>query len=740
MRSRTLVLSIISASGLSGLAVAAEPTTPAGSVTITGVRDTSDFIAPAETTATVTRVGKAALEAAADPAGTNPLKAIQLAPSVNFESADATGTTLNQTIRIRGKSSFHLSRTIEGLPIMGIVGGADLIDMDNAESVSVYRGAPPANRGFGVSNATGVVDIELRRPQERAAFDASLTGGSDSFHRVFARLDSGTLGTGTALFLSGASADGDKWRGNGGTSRDNATLGVKQMFGDVELDLFAIYNSYKQNDYRALTYAQATNLDGFGSFDYNTERTGVAADDINYYGFNRQEYNDVAVISVVTAPLGEGTLTVKPYYWNDDGFRLFGRTVLGSPGLIRWDIQHDIFGISSEYAFKLGGTDWAAGYWFQSMESPPPPVYQKGYRIQANGDLTFAGWSVLSRQDRHVMNSPYLNGSGSVGPLTWNAGARYLRQRVPGVTYFETTGLPDTTYDKVLDLAPPVDAGRSAVRRTLSAWLPEAGVSYELTSEWSIRGSIGRTHGRPDWGPQATQFSNNQQAFRAAGLTLQNLFDKLDMELATTTEVGVRYSGLKWYIAPTLFRTKARNREVQVYDPAVGVAYYQSNTHTTAQGAELEIGATPTPALALYGSVSYNRQRFDENTVVSATTTVATRGRQVPDAPKWSAKIAASYVLGPVRIAPSVRYLSTRYGDPLNSQPIQGATIADLEIGAGPWHLAGTSSVRFAVSALNIFNRRYIALINANDIQANGATTYMPGAGRALAATLSFQY
>jgi iron complex outermembrane receptor protein len=735
------VLSVISASGLSGIAAAAEPAATTSSVTITGVRDTTDFVAPEQTESTVTRVGRGALESAADPAGTNPLKAIQLAPSVNFESADATGTTLNQTIRIRGKSSFHLSRTIEGLPITGIVGGADLVDMDNVEAVSVYRGALPANRGFGISNTSGVVDIELRRPQDRAAFDASLTGGTDSYRRVFARFDSGTLGTGTALFLSGASADGDKWRGKGENSRDNATLGLKQVFGDVELDVFAIYNSYKQNDYRALTYAQASNLRAFDAFDYNTDRTGLATNDINYYGFNRQEYNDIAVLSTVTAPVGEGTLSVKPYYWNDDGFRLFGGgNVLGSPGITRWDIQHDSFGFSSEYAFKLAGVDWAAGYWFQSMEAPPPPVYRKGYRIQANGDLTFAGWDVLSRQDRHVMNSPYLNASGSGGAFRWNAGARYLRQRAPGITYFLTAGLPDTTYDKVLDLSPPVDVGNSAVRRTLTAWLPEAGVTYELTPEWSVRGSIGRTHGRPDWGPQATQFGNNRQAFQAAGVTLQSLFDKLDMELATTTELGVRYSGSRWYIAPTLFRTKASNREVQIYDPVVRVAYYQSNTHTTAQGAELEVGATPTPSLALYGSVSYNRQRFDENTVVNSTTTVATRGKQVPDAPEWTAKIAASYVIGPVLISPSVRYLSTRYGDPLNAQPIQGATIADLEIGAGPWRLAGASTVRFAVSALNLFNKRYIALINASDIQANGATTYMPGAERAVAATLSFQY
>jgi hypothetical protein len=92
---------------------------------------------------------------------------LNLVPSVNFESPDPYGLSPTRNINIRGKSDFHVTRTIEGLPVTGIVGGTDLIDLENVAQVDVYRGGIPANLGLGMSNATGAVDQQLLAPQNK---------------------------------------------------------------------------------------------------------------------------------------------------------------------------------------------------------------------------------------------------------------------------------------------------------------------------------------------------------------------------------------------------------------------------------------------------------------------------------------------------------------------------------------------------------------------------------------------
>lgn len=111
----------------------------------------------------VTREG---LDLLGGPAQTSLYAPLNLVPSFNYESPDPYGLTPTRNINIRGKSDFHVTRNIEGLPVTGIVGGTDLIDLENVGQVDVYRGGMPANQGLGISNATGAVDQLLFGPRD----------------------------------------------------------------------------------------------------------------------------------------------------------------------------------------------------------------------------------------------------------------------------------------------------------------------------------------------------------------------------------------------------------------------------------------------------------------------------------------------------------------------------------------------------------------------------------------------
>src|SRR5690606_2302168 len=120
----------------------------------------------------------------------------------NYESPDPYGLTPTRNINIRGKSDFHVTRNIEGLPVTGIVGGTDLIDLENVGQVDVYRGGMPANQGLGISNATGAVDQLLFGPRDDFGVIGKQALGSFGFRRSFARIDTGKLSaTGTRAFI-----------------------------------------------------------------------------------------------------------------------------------------------------------------------------------------------------------------------------------------------------------------------------------------------------------------------------------------------------------------------------------------------------------------------------------------------------------------------------------------------------------------------------------------------------------
>lgn len=87
------------------------------------------------------------------PAQASSYKPLDLMPSVIEDSADPYGLSFTRSITVRGVSDFFLSRTIDGLPIAGIIGGADLIDLSNLSRIDLYRGSLQANQGLGFSSA-----------------------------------------------------------------------------------------------------------------------------------------------------------------------------------------------------------------------------------------------------------------------------------------------------------------------------------------------------------------------------------------------------------------------------------------------------------------------------------------------------------------------------------------------------------------------------------------------------------
>lgn len=682
-------------------------------------------------------ITKAGIDLLGGPGQTSIYAPLNLVPSVNYESPDPYGLSPTRNINIRGKSDFHVTRNIEGLPVTGIVGGTDLIDLENVAQIDVYRGGIPSNQGLGMSNATGAVDQRLLAPQDKFGAFGKQALGSFGFRRTFARVDTGELSaTGTRAFASGSTTATDKWKGEGDISRDNVMLGLSQQLGSrVKVDIDLIYNKFAGHTYRPLVYSQVQNLHANYDYDYNATLTGNTAANANYYGHNRAEYENYAALAKIDFKLAERQhLVLKPYYWDSDGVTYSAN----GANVQTWRQRNDNLGGVLEYQGRFGShTNLVAGYWAQSMTPPPPPTDQTLSTAAADGSLGFLRRSTLAKIDSFLVNSPYFQLTETLGKTVLSGGLRYMNLGVPKMQYYRTAGLPDVSYGQVWAYNPAPDANAVVAEKNFGEFLPNFGIRHQFNAEWGAGVSYGRKFGRPDWGPQASNYISNEAAFVARGLTLQNLVDRVKPELSDQLDLSVGYKNGGLDIVSTLFGAKNQNRQVMVADPSLGgLSYYQGTAKTTQYGIELEAGYRLNEALTLFGSGTVASETYDEDTpTLAGGRSLGTKGKQIPNTANTMFKGGFTYRWRDLSISPIVRNVGQRYGDSAQTQPVKGYTVFDLNADYRIWR-----DIRFSMNLQNVFNREYVSQISANDFNLNGATAYYTGAPRAVTFTLSGRF
>jgi iron complex outermembrane receptor protein len=669
-------------------------------------------------------------------------KAADILPSILVESPDPYGLSGTRNINIAGKSDFHLARTINGLPVAGIVGGGDLYDLENIYRLDVYRGPIPADKSLGISNASGVIDQRILGPQNQQSNFIEQSFGSWDFNKTFARIDTGLLSTGTKFFISGSTTSADKWTGVGDASRENAALGLSQSFGNaLKVDVNAVYNKFDGNSYRALTYAQTQNLKANYDFDYNKSLTGIPATDVNYYKFNRVNSETFAFQADVDYQFSEGQhIVFKPYFWKNDGAQY---NAAGSTVQI-WRQQSDNVGGVLEYNghFKTG-TDVVVGYWWQSMAPPPPPTDQRRFSVTAAGDLAFTTWNTIADIDDFVVNSPYVQLTQELGSITITGGLRYMNLGAPDMHYFNGAGIPDGSLDDALAANPAPYPGTTVAAQDYTEYLPNIGITNDFGGGWSANVSYGRNFGRPDWGPQASNYIQNRAAFQAKGITLQDVVDRVKPEIADQFAAQVSFRGYGLTVIPSVFYAEHTNKQVKVIDPSIGpnIAYYEGTGSSTEYGAELQVAYQLDSKLFVFGSGTLASETFDSDTpTLTGGSLLATKGNQIPNTPQTMLKAGMTYTWNDFSVTPVVRYIGERYGDAANAQKVSGYTVVDLTLGYDIKEKFGLDEATFKFGVINLFDRKYVSQISPNETDLSSNATYYVGAPRTLMGTVAVKF
>lgn len=703
-------------------------------IVVSDTFEEEDFVGPVFTeTNTKTKITQKGIEAMGPGAQMSVPKAITLIPSVNQQSVDPMGlsdiSNYHESFRFRGIEPTGGGNpatpvNVENIPLTGRPGGgANMYDLENFRGIAIYKGGVPANKAFGLTDIGGKIDMEVKRPTSEFSFDLKQALGTHNFRRTFARLDSGTFSSGTSGFLSYSNTFGDKWKGEGDASRNNAMLGVTQKIGDgLNIEAFSIYNKAIINPYRPLNYQRASSLADNYNFDYTNNKS-----DYFYYGYNKNNFEDYNIFANIKYDFNKNSsISVKPFYWKDDGYYLETITMKnGNNRVRRWDIDHDLTGVLAQYSLDMNSAGFNVGYFYLEQERPGPPTSWKLYKVSDTG-LNFDKWQLLSNTSKHRQHMPFVSGKYAVGRFNFEGGVKYLRYEMPEITTYNTSGIPDVSYTTALGMATSVETNASAASKTFNKILPNFGVSYMMTDSLSCYLSYGRNYGISV--ALYPYFISQKSAFYAKGITLQDLWDKQEMEIADNFDFGFRFITEKLYVVPTIYYAKHTNKAATYYDESMDVTFPATVFDANAYGFELEAGLMPIRNLSLYGSFSYNRFYFSQDIYNSAGNILAIDGNQVPDAPEFLVKGILSYQIADFTLSPIIRYTSSRYGDILHSEKIEGAALFDFNMTYNT-ALPGIKMKQLAVtlSFTNIFNKEYIGIINTADYKTLGSS-YQSGA------------
>ncbi|NTW50696.1 MAG: outer membrane beta-barrel protein [Chlorobiales bacterium] len=467
--------------------------------------------------------------------------------------------------------------------------------------------------------------------------------------------------------------------------------------------------------------------------DYSSDRNSYF-----YYDYNRNKFEDWALFANAEFNVTENSkFHIKPYYWSDKGYYLETITLANSQNRVRrWDIDHDSKGILGEYNFKLEGFDLNVGYLYHTQERPGPPTSWKNYKV-VSGKLVFDSWALLSNSSSHDLHSPFISGKYMIGNFLVEGGIKYLSYKMPSMITYKTKGIGDVSYEEALKLSSGVEDSASVMSaKTITDIFPNLSVSMFLKDNLSAHASYGKNYvNHVDIYPY---FLSQRSMFYGKKISFEQIWDERGMEVSHNFELGLRYSTGTWRIVPTIYYAIHNNKQAILYDPAVNATYPRNAADARAYGFEIETEVMPIENLTCYGSFSWNRFYFAQNISSSTGTTLDVEGNQVPDAPEFLVKAFVSYKLGDFTLTPILRYTSSRYGDILQKEKVEGFALVDLDVNYST-ALFGLKNVDLSLTFLNIFDKKYVSIISTSDYKTL-ASSYQPGSPFTVVGSISVSY
>ncbi|MEZ0329271.1 MAG: TonB-dependent receptor [Dissulfuribacterales bacterium] len=662
---------------------------------------------------------------------------VSMIPGVSVEAADPYGLSAEQkNMRVRGVRGYLSSMTVSGVPNYGgnPMGPRDYIyDLENMETVSLYKGPTPANLGTGVGNRGGAIELEPLWAQKDRKAVLSQSIGSFEYLRSFVRLDSGEIpSTQTRLSASYSNSQMDNWKGPGDTGpRQNANLTAVQPIGDrFQIKMWANYNDTDQDNYRPLTYAETRLLNRNRSLDYLSHLTGDLARDINYFKYNTSSFTNKDIFWIGEfRPTEAITATIKPYFSQEDATIWSG--VSGAKPMVQQRIRDiERRGMIADLTYDIKTFSASIG-WLGELSKWD--LTSQNYSLTKNG-LQYAGYGALLRggADDNEVESPYIKIAGKMGDFDMQVGLKYFYYKEP----YQVGYVSDKTNPYKLIRAADLDRTST----DYDIWLPTAGIAYNHSKELQFSARYGKNFIRPyAYMPLVSLYNSNRAVFQKQGIDLNDLFDGYDIETSDNIDIGMRYQGERFDISPTLFFSKHKNLLTTVYDSRVNLNYQQNIGEATGYGLEIPANVYLSEYLTFFINPTCTWLTYDDDITYMGKTLHA-KDKQVVDVPRFMLKTGAIYKYGDFQFSPIFTYIGKRYGDTEHKEEVSSYWTADMKLDYIRKKVWYADELKVSLELDNIFDKKYISIINASDDSRQGTTSYYAGAPFTAMLSLSLSF
>lgn len=717
-------------------------------IVVTGEKIITPTKEAAETVYTGIELTKEGLNVSGEKGAHNVWEAISILPGIMFESPDPANLASTQmSIRVRGISGSLGSMSINGIPIYGgnpIGPRTYILDLENFESIAVYKGAVPSDLGPGAGTRGGTLQLRPLWATDRfgATFKQSL--GMLDYTKSFIRFDSGKLGQyGTKFSLSYSYTEEDKWKGEGKLGpRNNFNFTFVQPVGNnLEIDVWGNFNEIKQHKFRSLTYEQADNLNKYRRYDYTKNLTGDPSVDWQYYDFNTLEWTNYDLYAFIDYKITEQLkFALKPYYREEKKYDRGGTNSISGPKGSKPGIQDSgwtsqKWGTIGEISADFKNIKSLVGFHYE--ESDWIDSFAKNYWLKSDGSLQFVGWGRYTEsKSSSPRYSPYAKLSGTIGKFNWQAGLKYLETKESEnegyVTQFDSQGNP------YLVREPKMDYGA----RKYTVWLPTAGLSYFLNENLEVYTSLGRTFQQPySYMPIINLYYALYEKFKKMGVTLEDLFKEYKPEKTDNIDIGLRYRKNFIELFPTVFFSRHKNLNTTITpgwrdpDNPLTPLLYQGKpvSYSTfvgkAKGYGFELGSNfiVSDNFTFFLNPAFTKLTYDGD-IVSKGIKYNTDGKQVTDVPEWTLATGVIAKYKGIEAVPTLRYIGERYGDIAHDEKISPYTVMDLKLGYNIEKFYALKDLRFSLEIYNLFDKKYIV-----------SPSYYTGAPFTVLGSLSFR-
>lgn len=691
----------------------------------------------------------------------NLLQLVELLPGVVVGSADPFGVT-GGTISLRGLDQSEIGMVWEGAPATDVgvytIDTSEFASNENLEQVSVQQGSSNLDTPT-INGSGGLLSFRNRDPSRKMGGLITLGYGSFSYHREFARFDTGEIGhSGVRAYVSYANQQDNAWRGRGHDTIWNVDWKAVKEWGNS--NRIAIVGSYRHSIENTWPSTTKADWQTYGRKFTWDSRYIFGPQGQNYWRLNRNPYDNM----LLSAP-SHFTLTDRwkldftPYFWHGYGNNSAGAFINSNTGnFLGTEPVTQPLALPYARAAEDGTTNAMTLMAFQNNQHRGGFTAKSTYRIDQHNDLYLGWWLDYSNDHDSVILSPVMYSGHPV-----NIFGRTNNIRLPDgrmLAYQDTSTI--TTVNALfagdrlnfLNDKLTLDAGIKVamIRRDGTNMLPgpqykvvlndfqplpALSARYQFNQQHQIFASVSTNFRSPSTPTLYDAYYGHGISFRGS----TNVKD----EYSISEEIGYRYNGPLLVASATYFHYNFTNRQIQSVIPGTngGETVDINAGGQTSDGVSIEAGTRPISHFRPYVSGQYLHATSD-NTIAG----LPTAGRTAVRSPHWTGALGIDWDNGTFFWNYNIRYVSRQYSTFMNDEHMPSYYDMNASVG---FRLPGYGPVKsptIQVNFINLTNNHYLSGIqsvttnaaNRQDVHgrtvAGSAPDYLVAPGFAAVATV----